>query len=58
MTDLAQVDQREEGEALTSECLSLLQQYNEIISSLTSAFLEADLAVAKAEQEAGLTAGD
>merc|ERR1712098_94373 len=53
-----QVEQREEGEALTKECLDLVQQYNQIIASLTEAFIQADQAVTKAEMEAGLKAGD
>merc|ERR1712059_53683 len=49
-----QVDQRDEGDALTLETLQLVQQYNEIIASLTEAFIQADQTVTKAEQEAGI----
>jgi hypothetical protein len=72
-----QLEQREEGEGVTAECLGLVQQYNDIIGSLTEAFvqvkdcwtsrkigfitkldLQADVAVTKAEQEAGIQPGE
>ena len=39
-----QVDQREAGERLTEESLELVQRYNEIIASLSQAFIHADQA--------------
>ena len=46
-----QVDQREAGERLTEESLELVQRYNEIIASLSQAFIHADQVVARAEAE-------
>merc|ERR1712080_22951 len=53
-----QVEQREEGDTVTMEALQLVQQYNDIIASLTEAFIQADQAVTKAEQQAGIVAAD
>ena len=61
-----QVDQRQEGEAASAEALDLVQKYNDIMASLTEAFIQvgagggvhedpqADAAVTKAEREAGI----
>ena len=69
-----QVEQREEGEAVSADSLALVQRYNDIIASLTEAFfqvgmrgkiikaflltrvikLQADIAITKAEKEAGI----
>ena len=46
-----QVEQREAGERLTEESLELVQRYNEIIASLSQAFIHADQVVARAEAE-------
>lgn len=46
-----QVDQREAGERLTEESLELVQSYNEIIASLSQAFIHADQVVSRAEAE-------
>ena len=46
-----QVDQREAGERLTEESMELVQRYNEIITSLSQAFLHADQVVSRAEEE-------
>ena len=46
-----QVDQREAGERLTEESLELVQRYNEIIASLSQAFIHADQVVSRAEAE-------
>ena len=46
-----QVDQREAGERLTEESLELVQRYNEIIASLSQAFIHADTVVSRAEAE-------
>jgi len=49
-----QVEQREEGERLSGDSLALVQRYNDIIGSLTDAFFQADIAITKAEREAGI----
>ena len=46
-----QLEQRELGESATEQTLELVQKYNDIISSLTEAFIQADTIVTKAEQE-------
>merc|ERR1712029_1279010 len=46
-----QLEQREEGERLTEETLELVQRYNDIIASLSEAFITADQVVSKAEEE-------
>ena len=46
-----QLEQREAGEQVTEETLELVQRYNDIISSLSEAFLHADKIVSKAEAE-------
>jgi len=46
-----QVDQREAGERLTEESMELVQRYNEIITSLSQAFVHADQVVSRAEEE-------
>lgn len=46
-----QVEQREAGERLTEESLELVQRYNEIIASLSQAFIHADQVVVRAEAE-------
>ena len=46
-----QVDQREAGERLTEESVELVQRYNEIIASLSQAFIHADQVVSRAEAE-------
>jgi len=51
-----QVEQREEGERLSGDSLALVQRYNDIIGSLTDAFFQADIAITKAEREAGIIA--
>ena len=60
------MDQRQEGEAASAEALDLVQKYNDIMASLTEAFIQvgaggrvhedpqADAAVTKAEREAGI----
>ena len=35
-----QVEQREEGEGVTAQTLALVQQYNDIIHTLTEAFIQ------------------
>ena len=44
-----QVDQRESGEAVTEQTLELVQKYNDIIASLSEAFIQADHLVTEAE---------
>merc|ERR1712098_979377 len=44
-----QIEQREAGEAATEETLELVQKYNNIIASLTEAFIQADQMISKAE---------
>ena len=44
-----QIDQREAGEATSEETLQLVQKYNNIIASLTEAFIQADQMITKAE---------
>ena len=44
-----QMEQREAGEAGTEETLELVQKYNNIIASLTEAFIQADQMITKAE---------
>ena len=46
-----QLEQREEGERMTEETLELVQRYNDIIASLSEAFITADQVVSKAEEE-------
>ena len=46
-----QLEQREEGERMTEETLVLVQRYNDIIASLSEAFITADQVVSKAEEE-------
>jgi len=46
-----QLEQRELGEDITEQTLDLVQKYNDIISSLTETFIQADHIVSKAEQE-------
>merc|ERR1712025_956437 len=46
-----QLEQRDLGENITEQTLDLVQKYNDIISSLTETFIQADLIVSKAEQE-------
>jgi len=51
-----QVEQREEGDSISTDSLALVQRYNDIIASLTEAFTQADLAITRAEKEAGIVA--
>merc|ERR1712073_188206 len=44
-----QIEQREAGEAASEETLQLVQKYNNIIASLTEAFMQADQMITKAE---------
>eukprot|EP00091_Calanus_sinicus_P021668 TRINITY_DN6521_c0_g1_i1.p1 TRINITY_DN6521_c0_g1~~TRINITY_DN6521_c0_g1_i1.p1 ORF type:complete len:104 (-),score=48.81 TRINITY_DN6521_c0_g1_i1:92-403(-) len=44
-----QMEQREAGEAGTEQTLELVQKYNNIIASLTEAFIQADQMITKAE---------
>ena len=46
-----QVEQRELGEGATEQTLELVQKYNDILSSLTEAFIQADQFLTKAEDE-------
>merc|ERR1712227_982238 len=49
-----QLDQREVGERLTEETMELVQSYNDIIASLSQAFIHADQTISKAEAELNL----
>ena len=46
-----QLEQRELGESATEQTLELVQKYNDILSSLTEAFIQADQFLTKAEDE-------
>merc|ERR1712141_71676 len=46
-----QLEQRDLGENITEQTVDLVQRYNDIISSLTETFIQADHIVSKAEQE-------
>ena len=46
-----QIDQREEADKVSVETLELVQKYNNIIATLSEAFLHADQVVTKAESE-------
>merc|ERR1711988_130367 len=46
-----QLEQRELGDLATEETVELVQRYNEIISTLTDVFIQADQAVSKVEQQ-------
>ena len=46
-----QLEQRDLGENITEQSVDLVQKYNDIISSLTETFIQADYIVSKAEQE-------
>ena len=46
-----QLEQRELGDQATEETVELVQRYNEIISTLTDVFIQADQAVSKVEQQ-------
>ena len=46
-----QIEQREAGECITEQTVDLVQKYNDIISSLTETFIQADHIVTRAEQE-------
>merc|ERR1712002_820196 len=50
-----QLDQREAGDAVTEETLELVQKYNNIIASLTEAFIQADQVITKAELDQNKT---
>ena len=51
MSELSRIqfDQREESEKLGEETLELVQKYNDIIASLSQAFIEADQVISRAE---------
>ena len=49
-----QLDQREVGERVTEETMELVQSYNDIIASLSQAFIHADQTISKAEAELNL----
>merc|ERR1712012_1158278 len=51
MSELSRIqfDQREEAEKLGEETLELVQKYNDIIASLSQAFIEADQVISRAE---------
>ena len=44
-----QMEQREAGDSVTEETIELVQKYNNIIASLTEAFIQADQIITKAE---------
>ena len=50
-----QMEQREAGEAGSEQTLELVQKYNNIIASLTEAFIQADEMITKAEMEQNKT---